>query len=51
MKLKKAAIGNRKLADFEELKDVVVDHRTKMRLIPCAFCIENERNAMLHEFT
>lgn len=51
MKLKKAAMGNKKLADFSELKDIVIDHRTKMKLMPCTFCIENERDAMLHEFT
>lgn len=50
MKLNKAAAGNRKLVDFHELKEIVVQHRTKTRLIPCAFRFQNEKDTMLHEF-
>jgi len=31
VKTAKAAMGNRKLADFEELRDIVISHRMKTR--------------------
>lgn len=50
MKLSKAAAGNKKLVDFHELKEIVVEHRTKTRLIPLSFNISNDKSTVLDEF-
>jgi len=46
----KAAIGNKRLTDYAELKDVVVNHRVKTRNVKCCFSDENDTDKFLNEF-
>ncbi|MFO8015510.1 MAG: hypothetical protein R6U32_00235 [Candidatus Woesearchaeota archaeon] len=50
MRNTRAALGNRKLFDYDELRDVVISHRLKTKNVPDCFISQGEDDHMLNEY-
>lgn len=48
--LGKAAIGNRKLMDYDALRETVITHRMKTKGVPDCFQRCSGKSGMLNEF-
>ena len=50
MRLSKAAVGNKKLMDYKELRDLVIVHRIKTRNVVDCFINCNDEDVVLNYF-